>query len=795
MNLIPKLKWLLPAAALLFSSFNAGAADDVRVPENRVIYEVFVRNFSPEGNFAGVERQIPRLKELGVDVIWLMPIYKLGDIGKWGTYSSPYAVKNYKAIDPDNGTEAQLRSLVNTIHANGMEIWFDWVGNHTSKDNVWVTSHPEYYGNSFTSPNGWSDVYQLDINNSAMHDAMIDAMQYWVTEFDIDGYRCDYASGPSEEFWRKATSRVLKNGQRIAWLAEDDSKPALVSKGYFDYNYAWYFHDRLRDFARGANLNTLRNECRNLHTEAAYNGRSRMVYLSNHDVVQDEGGTEDKLFGKYLRPLTVLEFTIYGMPLLYNGQEIQYKSGKVLLSEKTPIDWSNPDTEMTNLIKTLCYVKHTQPALRTGAQHGSLTNLVTSNDNNIYAYKRTLGDNNVVVMLNFSDSQQSFTIANGLPSGVYADAFSGRAVDFDNPGTFTLPGRGYAVYVSDAGTNIEPVEPHYIYVEDKTGWSESYIYAYNEERNEVEGAAPLGVWPGARLEGEYNIDGHTFKRALLPASMQGHDYTFIVNNNSGSQLDDIKVDKIDGDHFLYDVALPTGSYTLYVINDSPFSPLYVYAWGSGELFGAWPGTRSQGVAEIGGVAYETFKMPAGTGSYNLIFNNGKGGDGNQVNSVGLTPDSDKYIRLNADLSSQYIEPGERTYTIYVEDRTDWSALYVYAYADDKPVMFGAWPGAKGVTTETIGGVTYYVFKYTAFAGTFNLIFHDGAGTQYDADGNLPADRDYFLVASSASSSVGQIAADEDVPVTYYNLQGMRVDNPHDGIFIEVRGTQVRKMKF
>ena len=138
----------------------AQAADDVRIPENRVIYEVFVRNFSPAGNFAGVEAQIPRLKELGVDVIWLMPIYKLGDIGKWGTYSSPYAIKDYKAIDPDNGDAAQLHSLVNTIHAHGMEIWFDWVGNHTSKDNVWVSSHPEYYGNNFYSPNGWNDVYQ-----------------------------------------------------------------------------------------------------------------------------------------------------------------------------------------------------------------------------------------------------------------------------------------------------------------------------------------------------------------------------------------------------------------------------------------------------------------------------------------------------------------------------------------------------------------------------------------------------------------------------------------------------------
>ena len=147
--------------ALLLSAttaFSSVAADEVRIPENRVIYECFVRNFSSEGTFKGVERQVDRLADLGVDVIWLMPIYKLGDKDKIGSYSSPYAVKDYKAVNPDMGSEADLRSLISKCHAAGMEVWFDWVGNHTSTDNVWVTSHPEYYGNRFTHPYGWNDV-------------------------------------------------------------------------------------------------------------------------------------------------------------------------------------------------------------------------------------------------------------------------------------------------------------------------------------------------------------------------------------------------------------------------------------------------------------------------------------------------------------------------------------------------------------------------------------------------------------------------------------------------------------
>ena len=442
-----------------------------RVPENRVIYEVFVRNFSPEGNFKGVEAQIPRLRDLGVDVIWLMPLYKLGDVGRWGPYSSPYAIKNYTQIDPDNGTEQDLRDLIKTIHDNGMEVWFDWVGNHTAMDNVWVESHPEFYSKQengdFVHPfNGvWKDVYELDRDSEAMQDEMVKAMQYWVDNFDIDGYRCDYASGPSPELWKKTSERVLKNGKRIAWLAEDSSKPSLVSNGYFDYNYCWDFQEHaLKGFARSENpdLAALRAACELLNhrglTEGEskepladdampYDGRSRMVYIMNHDVIQDQGGSEDIVYGKYVKPLTVLQFTVYGMPLIYNGQEIQYKSGgRVSVAEQTPIDWSNPDMEMNDLIKTLVKLKHTQPALRTGAQNGKLTSMKTTADDAVYAYTRTLDDNDVVVMLNFSDKAQQFKVAD-LPKGEFVDALTGTKKKFSAKEKFTLPALDAAVFV------------------------------------------------------------------------------------------------------------------------------------------------------------------------------------------------------------------------------------------------------------------------------------------------------------------------------------------------------------
>lgn len=463
---------LATALLVITACSDKGAvSSEVHIPENRVIYEVFVRNFSPEGNLKGVEAQIPRLKDLGVDVVWLMPIYELGDTGKWGAYSSPYAIKNYTRIDPDNGTENDLRDLVKTIHDNGMEIWFDWVGNHTSMDNVWVSSHPEFYTKKegeFVHPFGgaWKDVYELDRDNEAMQDEMVKSMQYWVNNFDIDGYRCDYASGPSPELWRKASERVLKNGKRIAWLAEDSSKPSLVKNGYFDYNYCWDFQEKvLKGFANQSepDIQALREACELLANDGLtageskapddtianpYAGRSRMVYLVNHDVLQDQGGSGDIVYHKYLRPLTVLQFTVYGMPLIYNGQEIQYKSGgRVSLAEKTPIDWSRPDTVMTGLIKKLTELKHTQPALRTGSQSGKLTSLVTTADDSIYAYKRTAGDENVVVMLNFGDVARDFIVPSGLPKGRYMDALTGETVDFNDSPKFHLPALDAAVFV------------------------------------------------------------------------------------------------------------------------------------------------------------------------------------------------------------------------------------------------------------------------------------------------------------------------------------------------------------
>lgn len=423
-----------------------------RTPANRVIYEVFVRNFSPEGTLKGVERQVSRLKELGVDIVWLMPIYTMGEKGKWGTYSSPYAVRDYKAVSPEYGSAEDLRSLVNAIHAAGMEVWLDWVANHTALDHAWVTQHREYYktsGGNIVHPHGWNDVYQLDYSSNGLRAAMIDALQYWVREFDIDGYRCDYADGVPRDFWRQARAEVNRI-KPIGWLAEsggDGDNAKLVSEdGMFDYNYAWGFRDKLAEFAGHGDVNALKRMCNELFYDNAYNGKSRMVYLSNHDVVQDKGGTEDRAMGARLAPLTVLQFTVYGMPLIYNGQEIKYSSGPISLAEKTPIAWNSGDANMMALVKSLTTLKHSEPALRTAGERGDLINY-DANHSGVYVYERRLGGESVVVMLNFSGSTAEFNVNGNLPSAPYLDVFSGTSRNLAAADNFSLPPYGYAVYV------------------------------------------------------------------------------------------------------------------------------------------------------------------------------------------------------------------------------------------------------------------------------------------------------------------------------------------------------------
>lgn len=427
---------------------NGTENDTVVLPNHEVIYEVFVRNFSAQGNFAGVTSEIPRLKELGVDILWLMPIYPIGEKNRKGTKGSPYSVRDYKAINPDFGSADNLKELIKAAHDAKMKVVLDWVANHTAWDNVWTTEHRDYYklvnGNFVPPMPDWDDVIQLNYDNPNMRAAMIDAMKYWVTEFDIDGFRCDYTYGVPADFWQTAIAEVNKV-KRLFWLSEGDD---FNRSKYFDADYTWGFTSKLNDFGKNKNVAGLKNACNELFNNPDYANMSRMVYITNHDFSAWNEGTEFTRFGANVFAITALFFTIYDMPLLYNGQEFGINQ-PIALFNVDIIKWGGVNAKMKPLIKKLIDLKHTQPALENGAGRGSLKFFNTDKNSSVLVYSRTKGDNSVLIMLNFSDQATEFSFTDAVPTGKFTDWLSTSTdkIEFSLDKTLTIGANGYQIWV------------------------------------------------------------------------------------------------------------------------------------------------------------------------------------------------------------------------------------------------------------------------------------------------------------------------------------------------------------
>ena len=434
-----------------------GAGECTFVPNDYVIYELDLYNFTSAGTLAAAQQRLDYLKDLGIDVIWLMPIHPRGELGRIGSLGSPYAPRDYHAVNSDFGTLADLQAFVTAAHQRGMQVWLDWVANHTAKDNVWITQHRDYYNSTLTSPNGYGDVYQLDYSKEATQVAMIEAMEYWIDQADIDGFRCDYISSNTipTAFWTRAISalKAHKSGKTITMLGEGDmanSVPRLLVCGW-DYDYAWNFQSALVN--NKTNPSGVLNQCRNLVGDLRFTDISRMIYLTNHD--QNYSSSMSNQYGNNAYAFTVLTFTLYGMPMLYNGQETGYlMSRKLDYFNRTPINWNSIDNKMLNTVKALTALKHSCDALIDNGDRASEVTFLTTGNNNLLAYTRHHNEQTALVVLNLGTSAVTTTVS-GLEAGEWK-----LAIDVDNiaagltatPVTLgatqsiTLPAGGYKVY-------------------------------------------------------------------------------------------------------------------------------------------------------------------------------------------------------------------------------------------------------------------------------------------------------------------------------------------------------------
>lgn len=397
--------------------------------QNAVIYEANLRQGTPERNLKGLQKRLPQLKDLGVDVIWLMPIHPISEKNRKGTLGSYYAVKDYKAVNPEFGTMEDLKEFVRTAHTHGMKVILDEVCNHTGCDNAWVTEHPEYYAKNekgeMYGPFDWTDTYKLDYSNPATVAAMTDALKFWITDADIDGYRCDVAGEVPTEFWAEAIPQ-LQAIKPVFMLAES-SKPELLN--YFNADYAWPMKDLFNDIAATQGVNKYAEEHSQKRAKANAQdilkllkkldkdypaGSIHMNMVTNHDLNSWEG-TEFERYGEGLGAFAVLSYTLPGMPMLYTGQEVGFNHPfEFFETDTVQPDYTN--NQVTAFYEMLNSLKHQNSALNASGQLDTMTVWNTMSPDVLAFTREDASGNKVTVFVNLSSKDAQLTFTDLAPS-------------------------------------------------------------------------------------------------------------------------------------------------------------------------------------------------------------------------------------------------------------------------------------------------------------------------------------------------------------------------------------------
>ena len=393
---------------------------------NTSIYEVNLRQYTYEGSFNAFSLELPRLKDMGIEVLWFMPITPISIEKRKGTLGSYYACSDYTATSPEFGTIGDFKNLVAHAHQLGLKVIIDWVANHTGWDHRWTIEHPEYYvkdaAGNFTERNGWDDVIDLDYNNMNMRLALIEAMKFWLTETGIDGFRCDMAHLVTLDFWKEARA-ALEPIKKLFWLAECEE---ISYHSVFDATYTWRWMHKTEDFAKHQTgidgLWDLLKEYDSSFPPSAF----RSYFTSNHDE-NSWNGTEYEKYGPAAINLAVFCCTWNGLPLIYSGQELpNYKRLKFF--DKDPIEWTG-HYELHNFYKTLLQLRKRNQALGAGDEQVHTYRLQTNVNDKVFSFFRKHPSNEIIVLLNFSADQLSVQLLDDTLDGNFKNSFTGEIKD------------------------------------------------------------------------------------------------------------------------------------------------------------------------------------------------------------------------------------------------------------------------------------------------------------------------------------------------------------------------------
>lgn len=392
-----------------------------------VIYEVNIRQYTAQGTFTSFMPNLDRLKKLGVDILWLMPVCPIGKIKRKGLLGSYYSISDYTAVNSEFGTLSDLKELITKAHDLGMKVILDMVTNHTSWDNRWIKEgHKDWYvqdeqGN-IVSPFDWTDTAKLNYDSPQMRQAMIDSMEYWIEECDIDGYRQDMAGLVPIDFWVEAISELKRVKSDLFMLGEVESVDYLA-KNAFDACYAWEYYHFTERIARGEdNVNNFRdylyNEGENYPVEGF-----KMNFISNHDE-NSWHGSEFERFGDSVSLFRAFNYIYKGIPLIYSGEEAG-SDRKIEFFEKDLIDWSRMN-EFTPIYKELNRLRHECPALQSGEKGGMPYFINSSQPYNVMAFRRVVGDSVVIGIFNMTPYHIQPAFYDEYYRGEYTKLFGGK---------------------------------------------------------------------------------------------------------------------------------------------------------------------------------------------------------------------------------------------------------------------------------------------------------------------------------------------------------------------------------